>query len=78
MMVLRQALGLATAGLAAGLLAAAGLTGLLRTMLFDVKPGDPVTFIGVVTVLLAVAAIATAVPALRATRIDPLTALKAE
>jgi putative ABC transport system permease protein len=78
MMVLRQALGLAAAGLAAGLLAAAGLTGLLRTMLFDVKPGDPVTFIGVVTVLLAVAAIATAVPALRATRIDPLTALKAE
>ena len=78
MMVLRQALKLAVVGLGAGLVTAAALTGLLRTMLFDVQPGDPVTFLVVVVGLFAVAAFATAVPALRATRIDPLQALKAE
>jgi ABC-type lipoprotein release transport system permease subunit len=46
--------------------------------LYDVRPTDPITFAGVAAVLLAVAAVATAVPAMRATRIDPLMALKAE
>ena len=78
MMVVRQALGLAAAGLGAGLAAALGLTGFLRAMLFDVRPTDPLTFAVVAAGLLGIAAIATAVPAMRATRIDPLTALKAE
>jgi ABC-type antimicrobial peptide transport system permease subunit len=77
-MVLVQALRLAVGGLAAGCIAAFALTGLLRTMLYDVRPTDPITFAGVAAVLLAVAAVATAVPAMRATRIDPLMALKAE
>ena len=77
-MVLVQALRLAAGGLAAGCIAAFALTGLLRTMLYDVRPTDPITFAGVAAVLLAVAAVATAVPAMRATRIDPLMALKAE
>jgi ABC-type antimicrobial peptide transport system permease subunit len=77
-MVLTHALRLAVIGLAAGSAAAFALTGLLRTMLYDVKPTDPMTFAGVAAILLAVAAVATAVPAMRATRIDPLTALKAE
>ena len=77
-MVLTHALRLAVIGLAAGCAAAFALTGLLRTMLYDVTPTDPMTFAGVAAILLAVAAVATAVPAMRATRIDPLTALKAE
>jgi ABC-type antimicrobial peptide transport system permease subunit len=77
-MVLAHALRLAVIGLAAGCAGAFALTGLLRTMLYDVKPTDPITFAGVAAILLAVAAVATAVPAMRATRIDPLTALKAE
>jgi len=76
--VLAHALRLAVIGLAAGCAGAFALTGLLRTMLYDVKPTDPITFAGVAAILLAVAAVATAVPAMRATRIDPLTALKAE
>jgi putative ABC transport system permease protein len=77
-MVLKQALGLALAGLAAGVVAAVALAGLLRAMLYHVRPTDPLTFVAVGGVLLAVAAAATASPALRATRIDPLHALKAE
>jgi putative ABC transport system permease protein len=77
-MVMTHALRLAAAGLVAGLVAAVALTGLLKTMLFDIQPTDTVTFVLVVAALLAVAAVATAVPALRATRIDPLSALKAE
>ena len=77
-MVLRHALQLAGAGLAAGVVGALALTGLLRAMLYDVRPTDPLTFGLVAAGVLAVAATATAVPAIRATRIDPLTALKTE
>ena len=77
-MVLKQALVLAVAGLGAGVVAAVALAGLLRAMLYDVRPTDPFTFVAVGGVLLTVAAAATAMPALRATRIDPLHALKAE
>jgi putative ABC transport system permease protein len=77
-MVLAQALRLAAGGLVAGCVAALALTGLLRAMLYDVRPTDPLTFGVVATILFTIAAIATAVPAIRATRIDPLQALKAE
>ena len=77
-MVLKQALLLALIGLGAGLVAALALTGLLHAMLYDVLPTDPVTFGSVAALLLAVAAAAAVVPAVRATRVDPIAALKAE
>ena len=77
-LVLRQALGMALAGIAAGLIAAFGLTGLMRAQLFGVKPGDPLTFAAVPLILLSIALIAACIPAVRATRVDPITALRHE
>jgi len=77
-LVLRQALAMAVAGLAAGIAASFGLTRLLVAQLFGVKPSDPLTFAAVPLILLAVALAAAWIPAVRATRIDPLTALHHE
>jgi len=77
-MVLRQALILAAVGIAIGGTGALALTGLMRNLLFGVHPTDPMTF-GLVAILLAlIAAAAAAVPGLRATRVDPAVALRAE
>lgn len=70
-LVMRQGLWLVGVGLAAGLAGALALTRLLKTQLFAVEATDPVTFGAVVVLLLGVAALATLVPALRATRVDP-------
>ena len=64
--------------MAIGLAGAFGLTRLIATQLFSVRATDPATFATVTVVLVAVAVAATLVPALRATRIDPLTALREE
>ena len=77
-MVLRQGLGLAMAGLVVGVLGAAALTRLTSTLLFGVKPVDPLTFAAVSAFMMIVAAAASLIPARRATRVDPLTALRAE
>jgi predicted permease len=77
-LVLRQALAMAVAGLAAGIAASFGLTRLLAAQLFGVKPSDPLTFAAAPLILLAVALAAAWIPAVRATRIDPLTALHHE
>ena len=77
-MVLRQGLGLAAVGLVLGLIGAAALTRLTSTLLFGVTPLDPVTFAAVGAFMLLIAATAAIVPARRATRVDPLTALRAE
>jgi predicted permease len=77
-MVFRQALTVVLLGAAAGLLAAFALTRLMTALLVDVSPLDPVTFAGVTVFLLVVAGMAAALPALRATRLDPLVALRAE
>ncbi len=69
---------LAAAGIVFGLLAAAGLTRFLSTLLFDVKPTDPVTYLVVCAGLVGAAVIASYVPALRATSVDPVEALRAE
>jgi len=69
---------LAAIGIACGLLAAAGLTRFLSTLLFDVKPSDPLTYVLVCAGLVSAAVIASYVPALRATSIDPVEALRAE
>jgi predicted permease len=80
--ILRMALGegmlLVAFGLAAGLFGALLLTQFLRSMLFAVKPTDPVTFIAIAALLTAVALLACYIPAHRATRVDPLVALREE
>jgi putative ABC transport system permease protein len=65
-------------GLAIGLIAAAGSMRLLSSMLFGVKPFDPITYLAVVAGLGGVALLATWLPARQATRIDPMLALRAE
>ncbi|MEJ7809327.1 MAG: ABC transporter permease [Gemmatimonadaceae bacterium] len=77
-LVMRQGGRLALVGVAAGLAGAAALTGLLRGMLYNVTPLDAVTFAGVAALVLVTAALACYVPARRATRVDPLRALRAE
>jgi putative ABC transport system permease protein len=77
-MIVRQGMLLAGIGLAIGLAAAFGLTRLLAFLLFGVKTTDPTTYAMVAAVLLTVAFVACFIPALRATRVDPLIALRYE
>jgi putative ABC transport system permease protein len=77
-MVLRQSLTLTAVGILLGLAGAAGVTQLLSSMLFGVKATDPMTYAGVVALLIAVALLATYVPARRAMRVDPMVALRYE
>jgi predicted permease len=77
-LVVGQGMALAAVGVALGLAAAFGTTHIMQAMLFEVTPTDPPTFLAISTLLLTVALLATYLPARRATRIDPLTALRAE
>jgi putative ABC transport system permease protein len=74
--VLRQGMALTFVGLALGLVIAVWATRLLTTLLFSVSATDPVTFVGVSSLLIAVAALACYIPARRATKVDPLVALR--
>ncbi|HUQ82353.1 MAG TPA: ABC transporter permease [Gemmatimonadaceae bacterium] len=69
---------LAVAGLAIGLAGSFALTRLISTMLFGVKPTDPVTFGAVSVILLSIGVLASWIPARRATRIDPIAALRSD
>ncbi len=77
-LVLRQGLRLTSIGIGIGLAGAMALTRYVEGMLYDVTPLDPLTYVAVVALFAAVTSIASYVPARRATRIDPLTALRNE
>jgi putative ABC transport system permease protein len=77
-LLLGRGLLMVAAGLAAGLLGAAALTRALRTLLFGVSTSDPLVFAGVTAVLATVAMVAAWVPARRATRLEPVVALREE
>jgi ABC-type antimicrobial peptide transport system permease subunit len=74
--ILLHTLGLAALGLTLGMAASRALTVMLKSFLFGVTAGDPVTFIGIGALLIAVAALAGYFPARRASRIDPMVALR--
>jgi ABC-type antimicrobial peptide transport system permease subunit len=77
-LVLKQGMALALIGEAVGLIVAFPLTRLMRGLLFGVAPADTTTFIAVFGVLAAVALLACYFPARRATKVDPLVALRYE
>jgi putative ABC transport system permease protein len=76
-LIIGQGMKLAAAGLAIGLIAVAA-TRLIKTLLFDVGPNDPTTLCAVASLLAIVALLACWIPARRATKVDPLVALKYE
>ncbi|HKS82686.1 MAG TPA: ABC transporter permease [Candidatus Acidoferrales bacterium] len=77
-MVIGQGLLLAVIGVGAGFLGALGVTRLVKSLLFEVAPTDPLTFAGVALVLVLAAAIACYIPARRAASVDPIFALRSE
>jgi putative ABC transport system permease protein len=77
-MVIGQGLTLATIGALVGAAAALPVTRLMAGLLYEVNPADPVTFTAVALLLLLVASAASWLPARRAVRVDPVTALRAE
>lgn len=77
-LVIRQALGLSAIGMAIGLIAAWALTRAMRALLFDITPADPISFTLSLGLLTGVAVLASYIPARRASKINPLAALRYE
>jgi putative ABC transport system permease protein len=77
-LVLKQGLMLALTGIVIGLAASFSLTRLMKSLLFGVHPADPITFAVIAALLIGVALLACWIPAWRATRVDPLVALRIE
>jgi putative ABC transport system permease protein len=76
--MLRQGIKMAYPGIAVGLAVAFCLTRLMTKMLYGVSAADPLTFVGVAALLSLVALAACYIPARRATRVDPMVALRYE
>jgi ABC-type antimicrobial peptide transport system permease subunit len=77
-MVVRQSMWLVGSGAVAGMLLAIPATQALRSLLFGVVPGDPLTLAVVAALILVAGALASSVPAWRGTAVDPVSALRAE
>jgi len=77
-MIVREGLGLTVVGLGIGIVLSFALTRSLQSRLYDVTPTDAGTYVGVCVLLAVVATLASALPALRAARVDPMVALKAD
>jgi putative ABC transport system permease protein len=77
-LILKEALSLAMVGLIVGIVCVLALTRVLSSLLFEVRPYDPLTLLAASLVLLTTAALAAYLPAFRATRIDPLLTLRSE
>ena len=77
-LVVRQGATLALIGVMAGLVGAFGITGVIRSLLYNVTPTDPLSFGGVTLFLTGIAVLASYLPARRATTVDPIVALRNE
>ncbi len=77
-LVARETVPMIAAGAAIGVVAALGLTRFIRSMLYEISPGDPATFTSVALLLGAVGIVAAILPARRAARVDPVIALRNE
>ena len=75
-LVMRDAATLACIGLTFGVVATLALTRVLRTMLFEVTTTDPLTYVGMVVILALAVMVASWIPARRASRVDPVVALR--
>jgi putative ABC transport system permease protein len=77
-LVIREGIVLTVVGLAVGAAAGVALSGLLRRQLYDINPADPVTYVGIGALLVLVAIAASWMPAWRASRVEPVRALRGE
>ena len=77
-LILTEGMGITVVGLGVGLLGAFGVSSIVKSQLFGVSATDPLTFLGVILALAVVALLACYIPARRATRVDPMVALRYE